>query len=115
MKYEVFTTAQAVADLRAIFEYIAYELMSGQNALNQLDRLGKAIESLEEMPKRHQLYEKEPWKSCNLRFMPVDNYLVFYVAEAEEKKVTVIRIMYGRMDIETQLKEYTAEEKDSDK
>ena len=39
MKYEVFTTEQAAADLRAIFEYIAYNLLAGQNALNQLDRL----------------------------------------------------------------------------
>ena len=28
MKYEVVTTAQAAADLRAIFEYIAYELLA---------------------------------------------------------------------------------------
>lgn len=42
MKYEVLTTEQAAADLRAIFEYIAYDLLAGQNALNQLDRLEQA-------------------------------------------------------------------------
>ena len=47
MKYEVFTTEQASADLRAIFEYIAYDLLAGQNALNQLDRLEQAILSLD--------------------------------------------------------------------
>ena len=36
MKYEVFTTEQAAADLRAIFEYIAYELLAGENAIKQL-------------------------------------------------------------------------------
>ena len=46
--------------------------------------------------------------------MPVDNYLVFYIAEKEEKRVTVIRIMYGRRDIETQLKAHTPD-KDSGK
>ena len=29
MKYEVLTTEQAAADLRAIFEYIAYDLLAG--------------------------------------------------------------------------------------
>lgn len=29
MKYEVFTTEQAAADLRAIFAYIAYDLLAG--------------------------------------------------------------------------------------
>lgn len=41
MKYEVLMTAQAAADLRAVFEYIAYDLLAGQNALDQLDRLEK--------------------------------------------------------------------------
>lgn len=107
MKYEVLTTEQAVADLRAVFEYIAYNLMSGQSAFGQLDRLEKAIESLDEMPERYRLYEKEPWKSRNLRIMPVDNYLVFYITEKEINKVTVIRVMYGKRDIDSQLKDYT--------
>ena len=77
MKYEVMMTSQAVADLRTVFEYIAYELLAGQTALNQLDRLEKAIEGLEEMPERHHVYEKESWKSRNLRVMPVDNYILY--------------------------------------
>ena len=36
--------------------------------------------------------------------MPVDNYLVFYIPQTEEKTVTVIRVMYGRRDIDAQLK-----------
>lgn len=105
MKYEVFTTEQAATDLRAIFEYIAYDLLAGQNALNQLDRLEQAILSLDEMPERYHLYDKEPWKERNLRIMPVDGYLVFYIPRSEEKTVTVIRVMYGRRDIDAQLKQ----------
>ena len=108
MKYEVFTTEQATADLRAIFEYIAYDLLAGQNALNQLDRLEQAILSLDEMPEWYHLYDKEPWKERNLRIMPVDNYLVFYIPHSEEKTVTVIRVMYGRRDIDAQLKQTKA-------
>lgn len=105
MKYEVFTTEQAATDLRAIFEYIAYELLAGENAIKQLDRLEEAILSLDEMPERYQLYDKEPWRERNLRIMPVDNYLVFYIPQEEDKTVTVIRVMYGRRDIDAQLKQ----------
>ncbi len=105
MKYEVVTTAQAVADLRAIFEYIAYELLAGENAIKQLDRLEEAILSLDEMPERYHLYDKEPWRERNLRIMPVDNYLVFYIPQDDDKTVTVIRVMYGRRDIDAQLKQ----------
>ena len=58
MKYEVVTTAQAAADLRAIFEYISYELLAGENAIKQLNRLEEAILSLGEMPERYHLYDK---------------------------------------------------------
>ena len=85
--------------------WLAYDLLAGQNALNQLDRLEQAILSLDEMPERYHLYDKEPWKERNLRIMPVDNYLVFYIPRSEEKTVTVIRVMYGRRDIDAQLKQ----------
>lgn len=39
MIYEVITTAQADTDLRGIYEYIAFELFSPDNAAGQLDRL----------------------------------------------------------------------------
>ncbi len=35
--------------------------------------------------------------------MSVDNYFVFYIADNDNKTVTVIRVMYGKRDIESQL------------
>ena len=43
-----------------------------------------------------------------MRIMPVDNYLVFYIPQDKEKVVTVIRVMYGRRDIDAQLKQTKA-------
>ena len=39
MIYEVTTTVQANIDLKRIYEYIAFELLSPDNAAGQLDRL----------------------------------------------------------------------------
>jgi len=75
MNYEVRLTTEAENDLRGIFEYIAFELQSPQNAAGQLDRLEQSIMSLDQMPERFRVYEKEPWHSRDLRIMPVDNYL----------------------------------------
>ena len=61
------------------------------------------------MPERYHLDDKEPWKERNLRIMPVGNYLVFYIPRSEEKTVTVIRVMYGRRDIDAQLKQILSE------
>lgn len=99
MKYTIFIAKKAEEDLGKIFEYLAYKVMAGENAVRQLNHIQTAIESLDEMPLRNRVYDKEPWKTRNLRIMPVDNYLVFYLTETEVLKVTILRIMYGGRDI----------------
>lgn len=102
--YEVTLTPEAKHDLREIYRYIAVELQSEQNANGQLDRLEENILKLDEMPERFRVYDREPWHSRNLRVMPVDNYLVFYIPDHQVKTVTVLRIMYGGRDIDAQLR-----------
>ena len=107
MMFTVEVSDQADVDLRNIYEYIAFELQSPENAGGQLDRLEEGIMSLDKMPERFQEYENEPWYSRGLRIMPVDNYCVLYIPDAEKTVVTIIRVMYGGRDIDTQLKKYT--------
>lgn len=103
MNYEIRMTLQAKTDLSGIYEYIAFDLQSPQNAAGQLDRLEENIASLAQLPERFRVYNKEPWHSRNLRIMPVNNYLVFYIPNHEDGIVTIIRVMYGGRDIDKQL------------
>lgn len=103
MVYSVKITNQAGEDLKTIYEYIAFELNSAENAEAQLSRLEKNILKLNEMPYRFKLYEKEPWKTRGLRTMPVDNYLVFYLPNDDTRTVTIIRVMYGGRNTDKQL------------
>ena len=107
MIFEIEISDQADNDLRDIYEYIAFELQSPENASGQLDRLEESILGLDQMPERFREYEKEPWHSRGLRIMPVDNYCVLYIPDKEKAVVTIIRVMYGGRDIETQLQKYT--------
>lgn len=104
MIFEIEISDQADADLRNIYEYIAFALQSPENAGGQLDRLEESIMSLDQMPERFREYENEPWHSRGLHIMPVDNYCVLYIPDAESAVVTIIRVMYCGRDIETQLK-----------
>lgn len=104
MKYEIILTEQADTDLRCIYEYIAFTLLEPGIAAGQLERIEKGIMSLDEMPERFREFEKEPWRSRGLRQMTVDNFIVFYIPETEDKTVNVIRIMYGGRDIDEQFK-----------
>lgn len=101
MTYSVQITHQAEKDLRNIYEYIAYTLQSVQNAVAQLGRLKESIYSLNQLPERYRQYEKEPWHSLGWRIMPVDHYCVFCMPDHNRKVVTIIRILYGKMDMET--------------
>ena len=107
MIYEVEVSKQAGSDLRGIFEYIAFELQSPENAIGQLDRLEEQILNLDTMPERYRKYKKEPWKSRGLRVLPVDNYVVLYIPDSDKKVVTILRVMYAGRDIDNQLNLHT--------
>jgi toxin ParE1/3/4 len=103
MKYSIVLTETARADLSAIFRYIAGDSQSVQNANGQLSRIEKAIASLDQMPERYRVYDRKNWRERNMRIMPVDNYLVFYVPTRDDLTVTVMRVMYGGRDVDRQL------------
>ena len=107
MIYEVEVSEQADNDLRGIFEYIAFELQSPENASRQLDHLEEQILSLDTMPERYRKYEKDPWKSRGLHVLPVDNYVVLYISDSNKKVVTILRVMYAGRDIDNQLNLHT--------
>ena len=56
MIYGVTATDQADADLRGIYKYIAFELLSPEHAAVQLKRLEEHITGLERFPERDALW-----------------------------------------------------------
>lgn len=105
MIFNVVYTSEARQDLRDIYEYIAYELLVPEIASCQVDRIMKAARSLEQMPMRYRLYEERLWYNQGLRFLPVDNYLIFFLPDETNNVVNIIRVMYGGRDVKKQLSE----------
>ena len=105
MKYQIFYTDFARQDLKNIHRYISESLVEPEIAAKLTNKIMKEIRSLNEMPQRYKLYDDEPWHSRGLRTLPVNNYLIFYLADEEKAVVTVIRIIYGGRDISKQLSE----------
>lgn len=58
--YHVKLSDQAENDLRTIFEYIAFELLSPNHAKEQLERLEEQIDRLDQMPEHCASYKEEP-------------------------------------------------------
>lgn len=105
MNWDVKFTDQARRDLRDILDYISYELQEPQVAVKLVRSITKEILSLDQMPMRYRLYEKESWKSQGLRCFPVKNYLIFYYPEETSNTVYAVRVIYGGRDISRQLSE----------
>lgn len=107
MSWKINYTRYAREDLKAIYEYLAFELLVPDTASRQSDRIMKTVRTLDNMPERYKVYEEEPWKSQNLRYFPVDNYLVFYLPKKETGVINIVRIIYGGRDIRRQLEQTT--------
>lgn len=87
-------------------QYERKDMQTPENVSGQLDRLEACIMDLDHMPKRYRQYELEPWKSRGLRVAPVDNDLVLYIPDDDTQVVTIIRVMYGGRDVDTQLNRF---------
>lgn len=103
MIYTIHISEEAEADLRGIYEYIAFEKMSPENAEGQLNRLEEKILELENFPEKYKRYNREPWYSRGTRIMPVDNYVVYYIPNEKTAMIDIIRVLYSGQDRESKM------------
>jgi len=95
----------AEADLRGIFEYIAYQLNSMKSAQRILRGLLSAVSKLSNNPERWSPYPHEPWLSRGVRTCIVGSYVIFF--SHVDGIVSVVRVLYCRRDFESALEEST--------
>lgn len=103
MEYNVLLTEHARDDLKSIYEYIAFEHLSPDNATGIVQGILSSSKGLNTYPNRNPIYHEEPWKSLEVRFIPYKNYIIFYKVNDNNMTVTVARIMFGGRDISQQL------------
>jgi toxin ParE1/3/4 len=95
-EYNVTVTPGADRDMDEIFAYIAEKLKAPGAALNQIERMYTALNSLSAMPKRHPLSRDQFLAKQGFRLLPIDNYLAFYVVEDATNEVIVHRVIYAK-------------------
>ena len=71
-----------------------------RTAAAQTQRIRKAVRGLNPFPEGHTQVEWEPWASLGMRFLPVDNYIVYYLVDKEKMAIEIARIFYGGRDVE---------------
>ena len=103
IEYQVEVQPIALQDMREAVRYIAEDLGSPSAALNLVDNLADAMDSLARLPSRCPLYVTSRSLGHEYRWLRVDNYLIFFWISEADELVTVSRVLYGRRDLERAL------------
>ena len=96
--WEIIITPEAAKELRDIHHYIADSLQAPGAAKKQVEQILKTIHSLDSMPMRYPLYEKDPWHARGLRKVGVGKFLVFYLPNEATGEVVIFHVFYGGRD-----------------
>ena len=98
MKYKIIRTDKADEQLREIIFYIAEDSGSIDIALNYLDRIEKAINSLEEFPMSGSIPRYSILKKQGFQVLIVERHFVFYKIYEDKKEVVIYAIVDGRRE-----------------
>jgi plasmid stabilization system protein ParE len=96
--WKILFSDKAEDDLSNAVEYITKILKAPVAAEKLLSDAEKEIGKLEEFPFSCPLVKDKYFSEKGVRFLVVNNYLVFYLLRESEKEVSIIRFLYGRRD-----------------
>ncbi len=93
-KYKVMINPRAIRELDNIYKYIANEKLAPENAKGQVDRIKKAVLSLDTFPQSHQERNEGRYAGKSYRQLLIDNYIVIFRIDEPHKTVYVVTIQY---------------------
>lgn len=103
MQYKIRITDLAEKDLEDIGDYIAYELLNGDAAINTIKEIRKKINDLKYFPERNELDEDSFLAELGVRMDYYRNYKIYYVIDNREQIVYIVRILHMLVDSRTWL------------
>ena len=104
-KYQYHFTKKAKSDLDEILSYISVELSNPEAAASFLKDLLAVIASICSVPKIGRMVENEFLPDKEIRKSLVGNYVLYYLPDTEEKSIYVLRILYGRRNLDELVRE----------
>lgn len=94
--YRLSVTAES--DIDEIVGYIALKLKNSVAAKSIYDELMKKLQNLCDMPKIGHIVDNELNRRDDVRWLPVNNYILYYVIDDEDKMINVLRVVSARRD-----------------
>ena len=94
--YKVFYSPLSQRDLDEIYDYIAVKLANPASASEIVTDILDAADGLASFPAIGGIVRNVPFLTCEYRFLPIRNYIVFY--RLTENRIFVDRILYKKRD-----------------
>lgn len=110
LDYKVEVTKSAMKDYYSVEDYIVQKLYSNSGAFELAKSFRRAIKDLKFFPTKYPLCHDEVLHMWGIRFVPVKNYLLFYIVREDEQKVYVIRFLYSKRNWQKLLRDYVENE-----
>lgn len=104
-EYSYRFTQKAEQDLDEILHYIAIDLDNSIAAKKLLETVFRKIDTVRCFPESGSLVENEFLADKAVRKQIADQYVIYYKILHDEKMVCVIRIVYGRRNLDEILRE----------
>ena len=97
-------TEKAEQDLDEILRYIAVDLVNPTAAQNLGRKVFEKIDMVRTFPESGAPVDNEFLADKTVRKLSVDNYVIYYKPHYEEKVISIIRIVYGKRNLDEILK-----------
>lgn len=93
-KYKVKINPRAIRELDNIYEYIANEKLSPENARGQVERMKEAVLNLDTFPQPHQERNEGRYAGKGYRQLLIDSYVAIYRIDEAHRTVYVVMVQY---------------------
>lgn len=104
MSYTINFTAPARQDIKNAVQYIAFTLNNITAAIS-LNTLAYAkINTLPDFPEKYPLVSDISLAHYQIRYIPVDNYLMFYRINKTKEEIQLLRFLYAKSNWQSILK-----------
>lgn len=91
-------------DLNDILDYIHNTLLNPSAAQKLYSRLMEIIDGICLFPERYPIVENDFISRKDIRKVSINNYLMYYSFDAQSNIILIVRIIYGKRDVDQILK-----------
>lgn len=106
MAYSKIYSSASTNDIQQTIRYLKNSLKNPDATTRLYKAIESASESLKTFPYKHAIIDDTFLSLYKIRFVRINNYLLFFTITEETKTIYIIRFLYARRDWQHILKKY---------